>query len=508
MNQKENQGKDKIKASFQSKAFHVGSYSTFASIAVIAIAIVVILLVEQLPAKFTQLDVTANGLYSISDQTKQIVSAVDQDVTIYHIVQTGNEDASIENMLNRYADLSDKVKVEKKDPVTYPGFAKKYTNQQVTENSLVVECGAKNRFISYSDIYKVQYDYSTGSAQSADFDGENLLTGAINYVSSEDAPKLYMLTGHGEQSLPQTITDSIQNENYETKELSLMTQNAVPDDAAALIVNSPSSDLSAEEKDSILNYMQAGGSLLLITDYSENETPNLDALTAYYGAQRTGAMVFDPDGSHSLRGKYYYLLPNIGSHEITEPLQDRYVLLPMAEGLKTKEDKRDGLTVTELLTTSYSAYGKTAVNEGASVEKADGDLDGPFAVGIASEEVIGGAEKEETQASEEGEEAGEAEEEKEPENTARFVWLSTGMALQEQVNQLVSGGNSDLFMNAVGWMCQNEDMISIRAKSMDMENLTVPSGRASLWGVITIGLIPLAFVIAGVYIWIRRRRKV
>lgn len=64
-----------------------------------------------------------------------------------------------------------------------------------------------------------------------------------------------------------------------------------------------------------------------------------------------------------------------------------------------------------------------------------------------------------------------------------------------------------LFLNALGWMSEREESIAIRAKSLDSDYLTVTSAQASLWSVILIGVIPGVLVAAGIWIWIRRKRR-
>ena len=94
----------------------------------------------------------------------------------------------------------------------YPTFAEQYTDEEVPNNSLVVECGDRSRFISYYDIYlqdssMFSYTYSTS------FDGEGAITSAIDYVVNEEFPQLYVLEGHGEAELPATFSEQLEKEN-------------------------------------------------------------------------------------------------------------------------------------------------------------------------------------------------------------------------------------------------------------------------------------------------------
>lgn len=500
--------KDQIKGAFQQKSFSLGSYSTFASAAVIAIAIVVVLIVQQLPANLIQIDCTSNQLYSLSDQTKQMVSGItDKDITIYFIAQTGNEDGGIKNLLNKYQSLNDKIKVEQKDPVVYPNFVKQYTQEQVYDNSLIVECGSKSRYIPYTDIYVTNYDY-TNYSSTTEFDGENSITSAIDYVTNDNMPKIYVLSGHGEQELDSSMQSAIEKENYAIEELTLITGESVPEDAGCLLINAPSSDISQTEKDSILNYLKAGGHMLLFTQYSDTDLPNLAAVMEYYGVKANHRLVFDGDANHSLRGYNHYLLPNLQSHEITTPIQEGgyYVLAPMAEGIEVSSS-RDTVTVTELLKTSSSGYAKENGYAAQTVEKEAGDSEGAFTVGVAISETLSQDTDGEDQNQDTDTQDTSTEEQEENENQTKIVWYTTPYIMNSQINQMVSGANTDLVMNSIGWMCERTQNISIRAKSLNTESLTVSTSASSLWSAIFIGVIPLALFGAGIYIWIRRRRR-
>ena len=474
-----------LKRSFRTRTFRAGGYSLAAAAVVIAIAVAINLVVGALPADWTKLDLTSSGLYSLSSQTQQMISGLEDEVTVYWIVQSGTEDDTIGELLDRYEDLSKNLKVEEKDPVVYPNFAQQYTSETLYNNSLIVECGDRSRYISYYDIYVTDYEsyYTTGTA-STQFDGESQLTSAVDYVTNEDLPVVYTLTGHGESELPSSLSSGAEEENLLLEDLSLLTQEAVPEDADALILYAPQSDISEDEKDMLLTYLQGGGKLMLVTNYSETELPNLAAVMEYYGTSLEAGIVLEGDSSHHMRGSNYYLLPNIGSHDITAPLSDGgyYVLMPVAQGIKIADDLRDGLSVTSLLTTTASSYAKPDGYDMTTYDKEEGDVDGPFSLGVAiSEEVEDG--------------------------TTGIVWLTSSYMFDESTDLMVSGANTDLFLNALDWMCQRESAISIRAKDLSTEYLTVPSADASTWSLILVVTLPAAFLIAGAYVTVVRRKR-
>ena len=144
-------------------AFKGGSYAIVMTVLVLALLIVINILAGALPANLTKLDISSSKLYSVTSNTKAVVNALEQDVTIYWVVQSGKEDDVIDNLLAKYDSLSDRIQVVKKNPDVYPTFAQQYTDETVANNSLIVVSGEKYRYVPYSDIYVTQgsqYSYS------------------------------------------------------------------------------------------------------------------------------------------------------------------------------------------------------------------------------------------------------------------------------------------------------------------------------------------------------------
>lgn len=311
-----------ITAKFKTRTFRVGGYSMAAAVLVLAIAVAVNLLAGALPSTWTQFDITQNQYFTISDQTEQVLEMLDTDVTIYWVVRDGSEETTLGLLLDQYQGYSDHIKVVKKDPDLYPTYTQQYTDE-VEDNSLIVESALRNTYVSYYDIYEYDYSsyYYTGSYE-VSFAGESSLTSAIYYVTNEDLPTMYALTGHGESDLSTTFSAAVEKENVTVSELSLLTQEYVPDDCDCLMILMPQSDLTAEELPKIQEYLKNGGNMLLITDPQEEagSRPNLDALMADYGVSEEEGIVVEGSDSYYAFQTPYYLLPDLKSHTITSPL--------------------------------------------------------------------------------------------------------------------------------------------------------------------------------------------
>lgn len=502
--------KNKKKHSFNKRAFRKDSYSAAMSVVVIAIVVVLNLIVGQIPSKYTEFDISTGKLYTIGDETKKVLKNLDEDITIHYIVQSGNEDATIEKLLNQYKENSSKIKVEKVDPVTSPNYTSQFTEDQVSENSLIVSSSKRNKVIDYSSMYETQMNYSTYQSQVSGFDGEGQLTSAIDYVLSDELPVVYYVTGHNEVSLPDAVTDRIQKANLELKELNLLTAGAVPDDAAGLLLDSPESDYSADEAQAVINYLQNGGKVLMLTDYTGKEHTNYDSILAEYGVEVTDGIVVETDSSKYVQ-RPYYIVPTISASEITTDMTggSTNVLLSGCQGFKVSEDARDTLDISTVLSPSESAFVKTDPQNMTSYDKEDADVEGPFAVAVTiSEEVSSSAadtSESTTEASDDTTEAATSDETK----TTQLVAIASSAILDSSMNSMVSDGNYTLYMNAMKWLVDTGDSnrVSIASKSVSVDYLTVTTGDAAAIALFVCILLPICCLVCGGMICHRRKKR-
>ena len=453
-----------------------GSYSLAVTAIVVAILIAVNVLASVLPTSATKYDITSTNLYSVTSSTKVVVNALEKDVTIYWVVQADKEDEVIENLLGKYESLSSHITVTKKNPDVFPTFTSQYTDETVPNNSLIVECGDKSRYISYNDIYLTDVDYTTYSYVYS-FDGEGAITSAIDYVISDELPKVYTLEGHGEEALPSEFQTQIEKENMELESFSLLNTDEIPENADALLVYAPQSDISEDEAELLEAYLEGGGKLLVIAGPTEDGTlTNFYSVLEAYGVEPAEGFVVEGDRNHYAFQQPYILLPEIASGEITDPLLEEkyYAIVPLAQGLTVT-----GSSATALLTTSESSFSKIAGFQMDTYEKEDDDIDGPFAVAVSADTGSGG----------------------------QLIWFSSNYFLNEIYNAYSSGANLDLAMNALSSLIGEREAVSIRSKSLSYNYLTISESSASMLKSWMIGIIPAAFVLYGVITVIDRRKK-
>lgn len=477
------QSVQKRRYSVSVKSFKMSAYSSIATIVMIALAVGVNVAAGLVPSKYTAIDVTTNKLYSLTEQTAALVGELDEDVKIYVLAAEDNADSVLKQTLKRYQELSEHIRVEYVDTQLNPNFAQSYTTDDVAANSVIVETDKRSKVIPYSDMYETQIDYATYSQSVTGYDGEGQLTSAISYCISEDMPKIYFITGHNEYTFDREFTAALEKENIDYETISLLEYEVVPEDAQCLIIHAPENDFSSDDADKVIAYLNNGGRVILTTEYVTEAQPNFERILTEFGMTLQHGMVAENDTA-----RYYqtplYLLPNIAYEDETEGLtgQHSYIMAPFAQAVTVPENEVEGMTYTELLTTSDKAVLKSGEKQVTTYEKEDGDLEGSFCIAVkAQKELDSGM-------------------------GTLYVFTSAQM-FTDYYDSAVSGNNKQLFSNMMGTIADHEISVAIPVKSYELEMLTVPAKTAYVYRAVFMVFVPFGLFAVGLVIWIARRRK-
>ena len=464
------------------RIFRNGLYSTAILAAAVVLVILINLIVQAIPSKYTEFDLSESGLYTLGDTSVQVAEGLTQDVTIYYLCETGNEDAIITKLLDQYAAASSHIHWEQKDPAIYPTFASQYGAEQVSSGSLIIDAGTSSDVLDAADFYV--YDYSDYYNYSVRFDGEQQITSALYRLTSGEASQAYYTTNHGERALSDSLVDALKAQNIQTQELNLLS-STIPDDCALLIINCPASDFTGadgavDEISMLEEYLAGGGKILLTTD-AYYSTPNLDAVMAEFGLSRVEGLVVEGDANHSLYGYNYYLLPDYATVSESTALDgldtNNYILMQMAQGIQITEN--DAVTAEPLLVTSSSAYSKVAGYEMTTTEKEDGDIDGPFDLAVWA---------------------------RNDDTEVQVIWIGCSNMDDEVLYNSVPG-NCDFLVGCAASLTGQSSDIVIDSKALEADQLTIPTGTATVMGLVFLLAVPVGLLVAGAAVTIRRRRR-
>lgn len=472
---------------FSKKMIGTGAFSAGMIVVMCAICVVVNLVLTELPAKYTSIDCSATKLYSLTNDTKDRVSKLDEDITIYVLNSKKSKDAKIDETINRYKDLSSHINVKYVDPATSPKFYQDYTDTTPTTNSLIIESKNRSKVIDYNDIYEYDsssyyYGYQSQSSITG-YDAEGQITSAIEYVTmdADELPVIYQITGHNETEIGSNFQSVVSKANANLKSLELFNEEKVPEDATAIIINSPTVDFNEEDAQKVIDYLNGGGKAMIVGCYAYNdELTNFNKILAAYNVSFKTGVVAENDSS-----KYYqnplYLLPTVETTDYTSDATDGYVFLAGSCAISYPEDT-DDVTYTKLLSTSDSAVLKKDWKNITTSKAEDGDENGPFTTGLAVNDSSTGA---------------------------SIVVFGTPYVVDDSYDNAVSGNNADMFKDVITSMTGNVELASsvIPVKDYTLSNITINTLQAVITGLIIMIAVPILLIIIGIVVWAMRRKK-
>lgn len=481
----------KNKTIWNSKEMRFGGYSVIATSLLFCFLLILNLIFSSLNIK---IDLTEEKFFSLSDKTLSIVQGIEDPINIYVLEETGAENKDFQDILNKYEKESDKISVIYKDPVLYPQFAQKYMDlttdgmeQSIPTGSIIIENTVTGQFrtILYQELYNIGFDQSYGPyIQSVAI--EERVTGGIDYVTNGIERRVLVTEGHGEYTIPFTIFDQLEKENFIVENINLLTDELEPNPNDTLLIYSPHIDFQESERDKVLAFLEQGGKAVIFTDFNTPDMPNFDQILSTYGLQVEEGVVVEGSSDHMLSSSPNFILPEIADHDITSILLENKlpIVMPLAGGLSEMENKRNSVTLTPLLTSSNNSWLKADL-DATTIEKEDGDQDGPIHLAYAIEDTNTNT--------------------TEP-ITTKLMVISNTLFLDNSQFNVDSSGNIDFIMNGFLWLQGKDNSLQIGPKASASYFLPPLSGTTFLiLAGVSLILIPLTIITWGIITWLKRR---
>ena len=460
-------------------------YGTLAGVSVILVLAILVAVNYIGSTQNKRWDLTVNKQFSLSDQTRNVLANLDAPLQVVVFAKEPDFPA-YRDKLKEYAYASKNVSAEYVDPDKRPAVAKQNQVQQ------------------YGTIV---FNYK-GRTERVTSDAEQELTNGIIKVVSGTQRKVYFTQGHGEKDATSSerdgynaIAEALRRENYTVDKVVIAQQGSVPDDAAVVVVAGPRIDFFPTEIDALKKYLANAGKLLLELDPPEKpDSPpltNLIALAHEWGVDVGNNVVVDVSGMGRLLGTdaSVPVAANYPSHPITERFSF-ITAYPLARSVTPVSGGVDGHSPQSFVETGGQSWAESDIasvltSGEVSLDESQGDKKGPVVVGAAVSAATTPAEP-----SEPGEDAV-----SKPET--RVVVMGDSDFASNGV--LGIQGNRDLFLNTVGWLSQQESLISIRPKEPDDRRVTLTATQQNNITWLSLLVIPGLIFGSGVYTWWRRR---
>ena len=494
------QDKEKIKLSEKlalnfRKKWLVSGIQTFLIIAILIMGYVSLnLFVRQLD--LPQIDVTENKLYTLTEASKNAVSKIDKEVTVY--AYGFEEDSTLIDLMKQYKAVNDKISYEILTEESNFEMVQSYSLSS-GYYVLIIKSGDSEKLIDASTQFS-SYDYVTN--QTIDTT-EQVITNSMLALIEENKPKIYFTQGHGEydSSIALTLESQLTNEAYEHEYLNIATRGSIPEDCDVLAIISPSSDFLDAEVAAISDYINKGGDIYYAMDVVSQEVSyiNLQKVLDQYGVSIQNGYIFELANNQQLAEYPYIFMPQASStHEITRDIYtDSYMWLVYAGRLNFKSDTElQALKATKEILLS-------STEEALFVTDFQNDMTQALTTAQASKSDIAAAITKKVTppgASEETE--------------SKLVVISSGNFMADftmkELNQSYPmsyiGSNMDFAINSMAFLAGKDNLLTIR-KEYNSSTYT-PTNIQNLVVVLVIIFVPILIIATGIIIgaW-RKRRK-
>jgi ABC-type uncharacterized transport system involved in gliding motility auxiliary subunit len=446
-----------------------GTSTVLASLFFIAILAMLNFLAYRYHHRF---DLTSERVFSLSPQSAQVLAGLTNDLRMEAFAE-GGANLELGDLLRNYAAASNKVSTRLIDPDREPELVNRYGIKAF--NTVRIAYGEASNLVTQPS--------------------EENLTNAIIKLTRAGQQVVCVIEGHGEPSIDDRenarglaqAKAALENENYEVRKVLLASVEKIPDDCNVAMVAGPTRPFVTHELPALETFLKQGGRALFLL--SPQRAEELAAFLEPWGV-KVGSDVVVDQVVRLFQGPALGLTPLVDTydagHEITRELKGR-TIFPMTRSVSAAADGKPGLKVAELVKTSPSSWAESDV--AGIFERQQATLDGndrkgpvPIAVAVDADLKLMGV--------------------PDGRETRLAVFGSTEFA----DNQHLEGTyfNSDLFLNTVGWLVGQSDLVSIRPRTLRASrvNFTEREGTAIFY--LSVLVLPELLLIVGLFMWWRR----
>jgi ABC-type uncharacterized transport system involved in gliding motility auxiliary subunit len=459
---------DRVRKLLSGRQARYGSNSLILTIAFIGILVVLNLLANQYPQRW---DVTEDKQNTLAPETIQALENLPQPVQATAFYSTRLNTQTAADLLEDFAASSDgKFEYQFIDPDSNPVLV----NQLgiTGDGKILLQMGEQQEIVTFAS--------------------ESELTGGLIRLLNPEQPMIYFLTGEGEHDIEgggegaySRARQVLESKNYVVNTLNLQAENAIPQDARAIIVAGPLVPLSENSVELLREYLENGGSLMVLanpvplTEFEDQKDLLAEYLASEWGIALNNDIVVDTNAPSS---PFFAVGAQYAAHPITEKMQGVAAIFPYSRSL-TVGAENIAITPTTLVLTIDQSWGETdfsALEGGQALEyNPESDAFGPMTLAASAENSANGS---------------------------RVVVFGNSSFAQDENFDFY--GNGDMFVNSVDWVAEQEALINLTSNPPQERTFNPPGSFQFILTIVSVVcLIPLGIIVAGAYAWVLRRKR-
>ncbi len=502
--------KDRLKK-LHSKNFKYGSMSTLITVIVVVAAILINIGASALVKRFPslKLDLTSDSRMTLSKDLSEIVDEVNHKTEIIFCNDKEDFEKAYNSTLQQYvggdaitdgtrittlaekaAERNKNISVRYVNLDTDPSFQNKFPNETLSSQNIIIQTEYRYRVLALNDLYQQKQNGST-SSYTYYSNVEYELANALISTNLDSVPKIAFATGHGETK-GETLSSVLENNNFEVSELNLMTESEISSDIDVVIISAPTTDFTPDQIKTLETFLDNGGdygkNVFFVFTPNREKMPNLYAFLQDWGMQlgEEGAYVMESDSSKYVQQPMLPLVTvNSDDESCVKEFANSSVVAPLAVPMKTLFDYDSGITVKTLLSTASSSY---VVPNGSDASYK------PTAADYGANAVLAYGEKYVS---------------KHNDMLYSRVAVCTSYYAMDSYLSATAFGNKNVTVTFFKFMTDtlgNEDSVYIPSIEFTSSDMTLNQSQVNFIGLVIFTIaIPLAVLVIGLVVWLRRR---
>ncbi len=405
-------------------------------------------------------DLTREGKYTLSVQTKEILKAMPSNLEFHYFAKRSLWDTTLPD-LKLYEHEKENLTVIAHDIDAEPALVEKYHIQK--DNSLVIFYEGASRIVSPLNHL-------------------NIANALLKMIHSKEV-KVYFTQGHDESEIESDqrnglskLINYIKNSSYQLSSLDLM-KRGIPHDASAIVIIGPKKEFLPQEIKMLREYIAKGGKLLISLgpQLGEDNLKNLRNFLKEYSLVIKNTIVVDMLAKNYQADATVAVIKHFDkTHSITKGFEGR-VFFPLSSSIETTDSEKAKILA---YTNSFPATWAETDLKGVLSGKAKydtKDIKGP--IGIMA--YVAG------------------------ENESKIVLFSNKTFVENIYYK--QGSNYNLFLNSLSWLVDDNPITSFNRPQIENSLVMMSAGQVQLIFYFTVVFLPL--ILFGIAIFLYKRKQ-
>lgn len=485
----------------KNRKFKYGSLAVILTAVVIAVTVLVNVIVTALAEKYLwyiEMD-EEDSFFGLSEGTITLLDSVEQNhrdnlnIRIRFCMpldelKNSTDTYRIYALMQSFADEYDFISIDYIDIITNPAEANQYkttANTSINQKSIIVENGTQFRVYSMEAFYGTAQ--STGELFS--FTGEYKIAACILQFTGEN-PIACFTEGHGENIETSSLYSLFTDAGFDVQSIDL-SKEEIPEDAKVLVINNPISDFmgandTVNEIKKLSTFLGDFGNLWVFLDPSTRVLYNLEEMLADWGIHFGDAVIRDYSSSLSTDG---HELVAVYSEEQTVGASLHATLRTLETIPKAVVNDARPISYEPKISNAYGTIETSTVlyttDNATAVSFEDGtEENGPFSLMTLTREfrVI--------------------------DNEYYYSYILASGTSSFASDKYLNGntyGNSDILFAAMQACGKKTVPTDIDPKIIEDTSLDITTSEAYTWTVIYTALLPIAALVVGTVVFVRRK---